>query len=158
MVGWLSVALLACEDFVPKSALSGTAALARESAPNVSMAAPEAASPSAMVKQGTSEKSRSPNVILYIVDTLRADYLGTYGNDSIQTPHFDRFAESGIVFTNAYANSSWTRPSVASLLTGLYPTHHAANTRGASLPQDAETLGEILQEAGWETGLSLIHI
>ncbi len=60
-----------------------------------------------------------PNILLYVVDTLRADHLGTYGNETIRTPNIDRFAGSGLVFTNAYANSTWTRPSMASLLTGL---------------------------------------
>lgn len=92
-----------------------------------------------------------PNVLLYVVDTLRADHLGTYGNETIRTPQLDRFAQSGVVFTNAYANSTWTRPSMASLLTGLYPTRHATNTRGAALPPDLQTLAERLAEAGWQT-------
>jgi len=96
-------------------------------------------------------RTTAPNVLLYVVDTLRADSLGCYGNPWIRTPNLDRLAGSGVVFRNAFANTSWTRPSMASLFTGLYPTSHGANTREARLPETLETMAATLSRAGYES-------
>lgn len=92
-----------------------------------------------------------PDVIVYMVDTLRADALGSYRGEPGRTPHFDRAASEGVRFSRAYANSSWTRPSVASLLTGHYPRTHGANGRFDRLRNDLPTLPEILRQRGYET-------
>jgi arylsulfatase A-like enzyme len=92
-----------------------------------------------------------PNVLLYVVDTLRADSLGSYGNPKVATPAADRFAREGRLFENAFASSSWTRPSMASLLTGLHPTRHGTERRNASLPPGVRTLAEILSQSGYAT-------
>lgn len=63
-------------------------------------------------------------VLVVVVDTLRADRLGVYGNDRQLTPNLDGLAARGIVFDHAYAASNHTRPAVASILTGLYPVRH----------------------------------
>ncbi|MCP4667605.1 MAG: sulfatase-like hydrolase/transferase, partial [Deltaproteobacteria bacterium] len=62
-----------------------------------------------------------PNIILVLVDTLRADSLGCYGYDRDTSPFLDSFAGRGLVFKNAYSNSSHTRLSIASLFTGMLP-------------------------------------
>jgi arylsulfatase A-like enzyme len=62
-----------------------------------------------------------PNVLLVVLDTVRADHLGAYGYSRATSPNFDRFAREGVLFENAYAASSWTLPSHASLFTNLYP-------------------------------------
>ena len=66
---------------------------------------------------------RRPNVVLVVVDTLRADALGTLGS-AYPTPHLDRLAAEGVVFSTAIAASTWTLPSVASLITSLHPSEH----------------------------------
>ncbi len=66
----------------------------------------------------------APNVIVALVDTLRADRLGCYGANPSPSPTLDGFAAEGIVVADAVAQSSWTLPSVASLLTGRHPRHH----------------------------------
>lgn len=91
------------------------------------------------------------HVVLYVIDTLRADRVGTYGYDRGTTPHIDAFAEGGIVWNHAVAQSPWTRPSVASILTGLSPLTHGVNGRRSRLEDESLTLAEILQEAGYET-------
>ena len=98
-------------------------------------------------------RSARPNVLLYIVDTLRADALGAYGSPTAQSPHLDALAVRGTLFENAHANSSWTRPAVGSLLTGLYPTRHGAQRREHRLREDAATLGSLLGRHGWVTAL-----
>ena len=62
-----------------------------------------------------------PDVVLVVVDTLRADTLGFSGHGSPTSPHLDTLAEQSTWFSRAYAPSTWTLPSVASILTGLYP-------------------------------------
>jgi arylsulfatase A-like enzyme len=90
-----------------------------------------------------------PHVILVVVDTLRADRLGAYGNSNALTPFLDRLAAGGTVFRNAYAASSWTCPSVASLLTSRYPSQHHVSTFDAKLPDAEVTLAEKLAAAGY---------
>jgi len=92
-----------------------------------------------------------PNVLLYVADTVRADELACYGNDAIQTPNFDRLADEGILFENAYAQSSWTRTSMASLLTATYPEVHGVEARMDPLSEQLRFLPEILSEAGYST-------
>jgi arylsulfatase A-like enzyme len=100
------------------------------------------------------DELRSPraNVVLYVIDALRADLLGAYGNELPVSPHFDRIANEGVLFENAKAASSWTRPTVVSILTGLRPTRHGVIGRMDRLAPQANTLAEILQHAGYRTG------
>ena len=92
-----------------------------------------------------------PNILLYVVDTLRADHLGVYGYSRPVSPELDKFAAQATVFDNAVANSSWTRAAMASIFTGLWPLKHAANGRKDILDPEAITLAEILSEAGYQT-------
>lgn len=94
---------------------------------------------------------RRPNIVLYVVDTVRADRLGVYGYEKPTSPRLDAFAANALVFENAYAQSSWTRPAVASMFTGLLPPAHRAVGRRSVLPEEAVTLAEILAAAGYET-------
>ena len=91
-----------------------------------------------------------PNLVVVMIDTLRADALAAYGAPSPRMPRVDALAERGAVFTDVLANSSWTRPSVASLFTGLRPEEHGANA-GDRLPEARRTLAEMLRDAGYET-------
>lgn len=100
---------------------------------------------------GCRSQTHAPDIVLYVVDTLRADALGFYSGNTERTPHFNRVAHEGARFERAYANSSWTRPSVASLLTGQYPQTHGARTRFDRLREDLPTLPELLRSAGYQT-------
>ena len=64
------------------------------------------------------------NLVFVLVDTLRADRLGTYGYARPTSPEIDALASGGIVFRHVYAQSSWTKTSMASLWTGTYPANH----------------------------------
>src|SRR5215470_3296452 len=70
----------------------------------------------------------SPSVILIVVDTLRADHLGTYGATRFTSPELDAYARRGAVFEHAYAPSPWTLPTFGSIFTGLLPSQHGAGT------------------------------
>lgn len=95
------------------------------------------------------------SVILIVIDTLRYDYLGVDGFVGDVTPHLDWLAMESTRFENAIATAPWTRPSVASLLTGLYPETHGVGRlhpgAGDSLSSEAVTLAETLHEQGYET-------
>ncbi|HEX2485454.1 MAG TPA: sulfatase-like hydrolase/transferase, partial [Myxococcota bacterium] len=91
-----------------------------------------------------------PNLILVMVDTLRADHLSCYGGAQ-PTPHLCRLGDEGTAF-RGFSHASWTKPAAASLLTSLVPTSHGATTKTASLAPAATTLAEALSERGYATG------
>jgi arylsulfatase A-like enzyme len=92
-----------------------------------------------------------PNIVVFLVDTLRADHLGCYGYPLPTSPRIDAFAAEATLFANFQAQSPWTRPSVASLFTGLTGPAHQANHRNAALSEEAVTLAELLRDAGYQT-------
>jgi arylsulfatase A-like enzyme len=92
-----------------------------------------------------------PNVIVLTVDTLRADHLALYGYPRSTTPAVDAFAASATVFDNAIVPRGSTRPSYASMLTGLYPFHHGVRSNGRVLHESVVTLAEVLRAAGYHT-------
>lgn len=92
-----------------------------------------------------------PDVLVYMIDTLRSDRLGCYGHPGGLTPEIDAFAAKAVVFESSIAQSSWTKSSVASLLTGLWPPEHGALKRTHRLSDEVLTLPEILSEAGYAT-------
>lgn len=93
-----------------------------------------------------------PDVVIFLADTFRADNLATYGGEGRETPNLDASLAKGLVFERAYATSSWTLPSHASLFTGLYPYQHGATSHTNALGPDAVTLAEVLRNAGYRTG------
>jgi hypothetical protein len=95
-------------------------------------------------------KAQNPNVIVIVVDTLRADHLSSYGYERDTSPFIDRLAVEGVRFENAIAPSSWTQPSHASILTGRYTYEHQAETK--PLDKTYPTFGEIMQSNGYRTG------
>jgi hypothetical protein len=92
----------------------------------------------------------SPNVVLILVDTLRADAIPPWGS-SAGLPAFDRLARRSVVLADVHANSSWTRASVGSLFTGLQPEVHGARDREDALRDESETLAERFAAAGYQT-------
>lgn len=97
--------------------------------------------------------ARVPNVLLVVVDTLRADHLGCYGYARPTSPTLDALAAAGVRFEHAAAMSSWTKPSTASLLTGRAPTAHQTLSERARLPEAEITLAERLGALGLRTAL-----
>jgi arylsulfatase A-like enzyme len=93
-----------------------------------------------------------PNVLLIIADTLRADHVGAYGAGLATTPSLDALAADGVVFKNATAQSSWTRPSIATILTSMYPASHQVMHKTDLLPPEVTTLAEHLGDNGYATG------
>jgi arylsulfatase A-like enzyme len=96
----------------------------------------------------------SPNVLLIIVDTLRADHVSSYGYSRQTSPNIDALAAGGVLFENSFASSSYTLPSHASILTGWYPHDHQFEwgTDYRHRTNGPPTLPEKLQELGYRTG------
>jgi arylsulfatase A-like enzyme len=97
-------------------------------------------------------ETRDPNVLIITVDTLRADYLGAYGDEHTRTPRIDQLAQSGTLFENAVAPMPLTRPSHFSLMTSRYPREHGVLNNRIPLPDSALTLAEIFSSNGYQTG------
>ncbi len=92
-----------------------------------------------------------PNVIVFLVDTLRADALGFTGYDRPTSPRLDRWAERGVVFEEATTPAGWTKPAVMSLFTGLYAGTHGAEDKEHVASDELTTLAEVFAAAGYET-------
>ncbi|HEY6553753.1 MAG TPA: sulfatase [Vicinamibacteria bacterium] len=99
----------------------------------------------------------APLAILYLVDTLRADHTGPYGYERPTTPELDRFAQDAVVFEAAVAHASWTKPSVASILTSRLPGQHRAVQLRDPLESAHVLVSEMLHAKGFSTGASLAN-
>jgi arylsulfatase A-like enzyme len=99
------------------------------------------------------------NVVLLTIDTVRADRLGIYGYARRATsPRLDAQLSSGVVFDRALAQRAATWPSLASLLSGLYPSGHGVAENGYGFPDDLPTLPKLLRGAGYRTGAFLSNM
>lgn len=112
-----------------------------------------AAASAALAGCGDPGPAAPPNVLLVVVDTLRADHTSLHGYPRDTTPNLAAFAEGGLVFERARSSSSWTKPSTASLMTGLSAAQHGVEQEDGRLPDAAATLAEVLWASGYRTGL-----
>ncbi len=95
---------------------------------------------------------RRPDIILYVVDTLRADRLACYGGPEGISPAVDRLSADGLLYEHAVAQSSWTKPSVTSILSGLLSTEHGVRSREQAIPKRVKLISEYLKDSGYRTG------
>jgi len=101
-----------------------------------------------LLRERTGPRPRS--VLVYLIDTLRADHCSAYGYSRRTTPALEEIAAEGVVFERTWAQAPWTRPAAATVLTGLlYPYHGAGKSTGLS--DDVETLAERMRTAGRAT-------
>lgn len=95
-----------------------------------------------------------PNIIVIVVDALRADHVSAYGYERPTTPHLDAFMADGVRFAEATSVSPWTLPSNAALLTGRLPSRMRVRdwaSLKARLPEEEVMLAEVLRDAGYQT-------
>ncbi|MBK7977201.1 MAG: sulfatase [Deltaproteobacteria bacterium] len=96
-----------------------------------------------------------PNLVLIVMDTVRARNLRAYGYGRETTPHLDRFLAEATVYRDATSPSPWTLPAHASMFTGRMPSQHGAHENHRFLDAEVPHLAELLRVAGYETvGLS----
>ncbi len=92
------------------------------------------------------------NVIVLLIDTMRAKSLRPFNPATrVKTPVLDGMAREGVVLEAAQAPENWTKPSVASVLTSLFPATHGAKTDAAMVPKGATMVSEVFKEAGFST-------
>jgi len=97
------------------------------------------------------DETPKPSLILFVIDTLRGDHLGCMGYAKNVSPGIDRFARHAVVFESAYAQDSWTKASIATILSSLYPQVHGAVGWDDRLPSEVLTLPEVLRSEGYYT-------
>lgn len=106
-----------------------------------------------MVRPDTTDK---PSILFILLDTVRLDYVGWGGSELDTTPKLDKLAAQGAAFTQAISQASWTKPSVASMITGLIPSKHLAVGRPRfqyyeDLEASQRTLADAFAAAGYRT-------
>lgn len=102
-----------------------------------------------LIRQLPPATADAPNVLLIVLDTVRADHLSCYGYGRPTTPNIDAFAREGVRFENAIATSSWTPPTHASLMTGRYVYEHKTDSQQPLLTDQYATLAEVLSSQGY---------
>lgn len=113
------------------------------------------------MREANNMKEGKVNIVLVIIDTLRQDHVGAYGNEWIITPHLDSFAKESVLFTRCYPESLPTLPVRRALFTGkrVYPFHGHKDYKGdfsgapgwGPIPEEQDTISEILNEQGYRT-------
>ena len=96
--------------------------------------------------------NRKPNILLITSDQQHWSTLGCL-NREIRTPHLDRLADQGVLFTRAYCVNPTCTPTRASIITGKYPSQHGAWSLGTKLPENEHTVGADFSTAGYRTAL-----
>lgn len=136
---------------VPASLAASDASLMRSELARVKAAAADRPVPLV-------EGRRALDIVVIVLDTVRADHLGMYGYDRATTPHLDDWAADALVYENAWTDAPWTLPAHASMFTGKTQREHAARSvglddprKGAPLGQQFSTIAERLQTAGYRT-------
>jgi arylsulfatase A-like enzyme len=110
--------------------------------------------------------TKAPSIILIVIDTLRADYLGCYGFEGPVSPHLDGLANESVLFDRCSSQAPWTTPSVASMMTSLYPEAHGVllapddprdqrtwrKRWTRAIPSSTVSLAGTLRDRGYRTG------
>lgn len=97
-------------------------------------------------------KPKKPNVILLVIDAMNVKHMSTFGYKRKTTPNLTKLANQGIVFTNYISNSSWTRPSFTTIITGMTKKEHGVELRNRDVAMNITTLAEHFRLAGYRTG------
>ena len=96
------------------------------------------------------------NVLVVTFDTTRADHIGVYGNQAIETPVVDGLAADGVLFRQAYSAVPITLPSHTTIFTGKYPLAHGVRDNGLfNVGHEQTTLAEVLSEQGYATAAAI---
>lgn len=113
--------------------------------------APGCTRPPDGASDAAAEAGAPPSVLVITIDTLRADHVGAYGYARPTTPRLDALVAEGALFETAYAPSSTTAPSHATLFTGRQPLAHGVVRNGVALDAGIPTMASLLAQAGYRT-------
>ncbi len=107
---------------------------------------------------GHSEPGFARNLVIFTVDTLRADFTGPYSTATDSTPQFDRLAQQSLLFERAYSPATLTNPSLTSMLTGLLPIQHQVHEQNSGFASGIIPLPFLCQASGFATGSFLANM
>lgn len=96
-------------------------------------------------------ENKIKNIIIYVMDCLRPDFLGCYGFDKDTSPCIDKIAKDGVIFKNAYTVSPWTKPAAAALVTGVHPSCLGMQTTAPGFKGYQNLLQKIIKQQGFKT-------
>lgn len=99
-----------------------------------------------------------PNLLVISIDTLRADRLGCYGYQKPTSPNIDALASDACIFDAAQSASSWTLPSMSTLMTGMSASTHRCTQLSSRLDPSQITLAEMLRDSGYDTAIVASHV
>ncbi len=97
------------------------------------------------------ERSKKPNIILLVMDAVRADHLSCYGYHRRTSPNIDKIAKRGVLFEKAFSAADWSPPSHVSIFTGKYTSYHKTLGRNVFLGKENLTIADILSSNGYST-------
>lgn len=116
----------------------------------------DSASATMRAQNGANGHEGRINIILLTIETLRADHLNVYGYDKkLHTPNIDALSRDGVTFMHNIAQSSWTKPSMVSIMSSLYPQQHGINNLTVDIEDTLLTLPMLLRDQGYQT-ISLV--
>ncbi len=155
-----SLALISCGEQAATETATSAAATTSESTADPQAEATNETSAAPAPQQ---DAVAPPNIVVFLIDTQRADYLQSYGHAAATSPNLKAFADDALIFDHAYAAASSTSPSHASIFTSTYPQTHGVWNRVMlgtgeeekaiypSLGYKSVTLAEVLEDGGYET-------
>lgn len=91
------------------------------------------------------------NIVLYIMDALRRDFLSCYGFDKNTSPNIDRLAKDGVLYENAYTTATWTKAAAASIVSSQHPRSIRMMHQMDTMPDLENTLPKVLKRNGFQT-------
>lgn len=97
------------------------------------------------------------NVLLVVVDTLGTEHLGLFNPKLTDTPNLNRLAKNGVLFKRAYSAAPWTKPSIASIMTSLFPSEHKVNGLNSLFRPELQTMAELFKAEGRPTAGFISH-
>src|SRR5262245_45228418 len=104
-------------------------------------------------RAGSEKLLQKPNVLVITLDTLRVDHLPAYGYTGVRTPNLDSLVKKSVLFRQCATVAPLTLPAHCSIMTGTYPTYHGVRINGnTALSTEHETLAEVFQASGYQTG------
>jgi len=112
---------------------------------------PQARPPGTHEDLATLAEREDLNILFLLVDTLRANHMGSYGYERPTTPALDELASNGIRFAHQISQSSWTKSSMAAIWTSLYLPRNGIHDHSHGIVSEARMPAEVLAEHGFET-------
>ena len=104
-----------------------------------------------LLSYGNVPENVRPNVVIFLIDALRADRLSVYGYPKSTCPNMEQLAQEGVVFQSTYACAPWTLPSIVSLMTSRFPSDHGVVADSQRLKKGDQVLAKQMKTLDYQT-------